>query len=169
MKINKFIKNEELKITEDDIDLDGLRAEFLKGYEKSSEVQAKIDNAVADAKKVATEELSSLQAKYDVIEKDNIALKENISNVTLEREIIKAKFPTEKVSEVAKLRNTLYAEEKDTEKALSKIAEDFGGTYFPKTEKTEIPKEPIIASSNGKTEEIKVNRKTNIKDILIKK
>lgn len=163
MKFNKFIKNEELKITEEDIDFEGLKSEILKGYEKSSEVQAKIDNAIAEVKKTSTDELSSLQAKYDVIEKDNIALKENIQNVTLEREIIKAKFPTEKVSEVAKLRNTLYAEEKDTEKALSKIAEDFGGTYFPKAEKNEIPIEPQMKSSNEyKEPDIKRNSKIEI-------
>ena len=172
MDISKYITNKDIQLSNEDINFEKLEKDIRKGYVLSEEVES----ARNEALKEATSKYAELEEKYNSLDKSyndlqakHVEQTNTIGGLKLQVEMVNQGFGKDKFDEISKLRSTLYAEEKDTEKALSKIAEDFGGTYFPKTEKTEIPKEPIIASSNGKTEEIKVNRKTSIKDILIKK
>ena len=46
MEIKKFIKNKDITITNDDIDIEALTNELRKGYELSSDVDKKIKSAV---------------------------------------------------------------------------------------------------------------------------
>ena len=81
-------------------------------------------------------------------------------------------FKPEQFDEIAKLRGTLFAEEQDNAKAISGIKEKFKDTYFPKAEE---PQKPVIPNEAGfknpsqpPVQEIKVTRKTSIKDLIKK-
>ena len=67
------------------------------------------------------------------------------------------------------LRNSLFKEEEDDAKAISMIKEKYKATYFPETEaKVNVPNEESFNSSTKPQEEIKITRKTSLRDLIIK-
>lgn len=168
MDIKKYITNKEITITNDDIDFDKLTNDLRKGYELTSEVDAKIKSAVEEANKTSKSAYDDLQGKYDDIEKRNTDLADKVKKVSLERTMVEYGFKKDQFDEVSKMRTSLYGEEADDDKAISQIKEKFKDTYFP-TPKEEPPKpkdDLPLGESVQEPKEIQVNRKTPIKNLF---
>ena len=168
MDIKKYITNKDITITNDDIDIDKLTNDLRKGYELTSEVDAKIKSAVDEANKVSKKSFDDLQGKYDDIEKRNTDLADKVKKVSLERTMVEYGFNKDQFDEVSKMRSSLYSEETDDDKAISQIKEKFKDTYFP-TPKEEAPKpkdDLPLGQPVPEPKEISVNRKTPIKNLF---
>ena len=97
---------------------------------------------------------------------------EKMARVSLESKLVRKGFKEENFDEVVKLRNSLYADEKDDQKAIDMIADKFKNTYFAQEEKTPYTPAPnenggVNGNNGSKTKDIKITRNTSIKDLLI--
>lgn len=95
-----------------------------------------------------------------------------MARVSLESKLVRKGFKEENFDEVVKLRNSLYADEKDDQKAVDSIAERFKNTYFAeeKTPYTPAPNENggVNGGNNGSQgKDIKISRSTSIKDLMV--
>lgn len=167
MDIKKYIKNKDIELTNEDIDIEKLENDLRKGYELTSEVEKKITSAVNEANKTSKSAYDELQSKYDEIEKRNTDITEKNRTLALENVMTREGFKEEDFKDVSSMRYSMYGEEKDDYKAISQIKEKFKNTYFPS--------EPVKAKddlpiNNGSVEppKIEANRLTNIKDIMKK-
>ena len=168
MEIKKFIKNKDITITNDDIDIEALTNELRKGYELSSDVDKKIKSAVDEANKTSKANFDALQSKYDDIEKRNTDLADKNKSLSLENVMTRQGFKEEDFKDISSMRYSMFADETDDVKAISSIKEKFKETYFP-TPQTEPPKakdDMPINNGSAKPEEPIVTRLTRIKDIL---
>lgn len=170
MNISKYLTNKDITLTNDDLDIDKLTADLRKGYELSSGVDKKIQEAVNDANKTSKVELTDLQNRYDEIEKRNTDLASKIKTVSLERTMVEHGFTKDQFEEVSKMRASLFENEADDDKAISQIKEKFKDTYFPKPIEEKPPVKDDLPLNDGRKEpeQIKVSRTTSIKDIVKK-
>jgi len=172
MDITKYLKNKEIQLSQDDIDIEKLEKDIRKGYVSSEEV----DKARQEAKTEATTQYTALEEKYNKLEKSyndietrNTELTNNIKTKSLEVEMVSQGFKKEHLSEIAALRNSLYKDEEDDAKAISSIKEKYKATYFPEPEKQiEVPNETKLDNGVKTPVEIKITRNTSIKDLKIK-
>lgn len=170
MDISKYIKNKDVQLSNDDINLEKLEKDIRKGYVLSEEV----DNAKQEAIKESTSKYSELETKYNTLDKSYNDLQAKYTEQTksngslkLQVEMVSQGFGKDKFEEISQLRNTLYKDETDDSKAISMIKEKFGATYFPKAEtKVEVPNESNFNTQPKQKKEIKVTRKTNIRDLF---
>lgn len=167
MDIKKYITNKDIALTNDDIDIDKLTNDLRKGYELTSEVDAKIKSAVDEANKTSKSAFDALQGKYDDIEKRNTDLADKVKKVSLERTMVEYGFNKDQFDEVSKMRSSLYGEEVDDDKAISQIKEKFKDTYFPTPKEEPKPKNDLpLGNSVQEPKEIKVTRTTPIKNLF---
>lgn len=167
MDIKKYITNKDIALTNDDIDIDKLTNDLRKGYELTSEVDAKIKSAVDEANKTSKSAFDDLQGKYDDIEKRNTDLADRVKKVSLERTMVEYGFNRDQFDEVSKMRSSLYGEEVDDDKAISQIKEKFKDTYFPTPKEEPKPKDDLpLGNSVQEPKEIKVTRTTPIKNLF---
>lgn len=167
MDIKKYITNKDIALTNDDIDIDKLTNDLRKGYELTSEVDAKIKSAVDEANKTSKSAFDALQGKYDDIEKRNTDLADRVKKVSLERTMVEYGFNRDQFDEVSKMRSSLYGEEVDDDKAISQIKEKFKDTYFPTPKEEPKPKDDLpLGNSVQEPKEIKVTRTTPIKNLF---
>ena len=170
MDIKKYIKNKDIELTNEDIDIEKLENDLRKGYELSSEVEKKVSSAVAEVQKTSKSALDELQAKYDDIEKRNTDITERNRTLALENVMTRAGFKEEDFKDISAMRASMYGDEKDDVKAIESIKEKFKDTYFP-APTTEPPKVKDDLPLKTETVEPKVpqvNRMTSIKDIMKK-
>lgn len=178
MDIKKYIKNKDIEISNDDIDIDKLERDLRKGYVLSSEVDEQVSNAVIEANNASrstyTElenKFNELQTRYDDIEKRNADITERNRTLALENVMTREGFKESDFKDISTLRNSMYGEVKDDNEAISQIKEKFKNTYFPSepTQPTEPPKirddAPLNNGSVAPKEPV-VNRKTSIKELL---
>ena len=170
MDISKYLTNKELQLSNDDFNIEKLEKDLRKGYVLSEEVET----ARAEALKESTANYSALEDKYTKLEKSyndiearNTELTSLEKGLRLQVEMISQGFKKEDLEEVAKLRNSLFANETDDAKAVNMIKERYGATYFPKTQ-VDIPNETNFNSADNKPKEIKITRNTKISDLVIK-
>lgn len=176
MDISKYITNKDIQLSNDDINIEKLEKDIRKGYVSSEEVE----NARSEALKEGTSKFTELESKYASLEKNYTALETRnteLSNsnrgLKLENEMISQGFRPEYFEEVKKLRNSLYADEEDDNKAISGIKERFSATYFPVKEEPKaqanIPEETKFTQTPSiPVSEVKITRKTSIKDLFVK-
>ena len=173
MDITKYLKNKDIQVSADDFDIEKLEKDIRKGYVSSDEV----DKARQEVRTEATTNYTALEEKYNKLEKSyndiearNTELTNSTKGLKLEVEMVSQGFKKEHLSEISALRNSLFKDEEDDAKAVSMIKEKYKATYFPETEKPiEIPNETKIDNGGTvKTPEIKITRKTGIKDIVLK-
>lgn len=177
MDIKKYITNKDIEITNDDINIEKLQNDLRKGYVLSSDVDERINSAVAEVNKTSKAdydklkgEYDSLQTSYTDIEKRNTDLSERNKTLSLENVMTRQGFKEEDFKDISAMRYSMYADEKDDVKAIESIKEKYKNTYFP-TPVVEPPKQKDDAPiNNGATKptEIKVTRLSSIKDILKK-
>ena len=172
MDITKYLKNKDIQVSNDDIDIEKLEKDIRKGYVSSEEV----DKARQEVRTEATSNYTALEEKYNKLEKSyndiearNTELTNNIKSKSLEVEMVSQGFKKESLAEISALRNSLFKDEEDDAKAIGMIKEKYKATYFPEAPKPiEIPNETKLDNGVPKTPEIKITRKTGIKDIVLK-
>lgn len=174
LDITKYLKNKDITISNDDLDLDAMKKDLYKGYTKNSDIKAQDYSGY-----VKKEDFTKLQNDYATLENNyNTTVKtlsdtnEKMARVSLESKLVRKGFKEENFDEVVKLRNSLYADEKDDQKAVDQIAEKFKNTYFAEQKQqnpyTPAPNEIGVNGNNGgKGNEIKITRSTSIKDLFI--
>lgn len=175
MKITDYLLNKDLKISEKDFDIEKMENDIRKGYIKETEVESKLDSSKkiweAESKKTYEE----LNSKYSALEKsynDTVSnldkANKDLSNEKLKVTMMSKGFKPEQFEEVAKLRESLFSDETDDEKAISGIAEKFRGTYFATQQLT--GQEGSLKGNGGTVAKtIEVNRNTPIKNLIIRK
>lgn len=168
MKISNYLKNEEIKLTNDDIDIERLTNDLRRGYVPETDIESRIDKAKKDLSAEKDKEYSTLKSSYDdMVSKYDSANKE-LGNEKLKNVMLTNGFKAENFDEVSNIRKSLYKDVEDDNEAVQKIAERFKNTYFPESQKA--PSEPPIkGNQEPKKNEIKVTRNTSIKDLMIRK
>ncbi len=178
MDIKKYIKNKDIEITNDDINIEKLESDLRKGYELSSDAEERLNKAVSEAQNTSKTEYNKLKSQYDELqnsvteyEKRNTDLAERNKSLVLENVMTREGFKQEDFKDVSSMRYSMYGDEKDDAKAISQIKEKFRNTYFPKVEEEPPKQKDDLPINNGvsKPSEPKVNRNTRIKDLIIKK
>ena len=172
MKIEKYLTNKDITLTNDDIDTARLIKDLQQGMVSENEVETRLENAKKEWQKESTKAYSELETKYNDLEKRNGDLTTNYAQLKLENVMTREGFKEEDFKEVAQLRNSLYGEEKDDTVAIQGIKEKFKSTYFPSDNKfTPAPNEDLVKGGNEvKTDTpIEITRKTSLKSLLIKK
>ena len=168
MDINKYLTNKDIQLSNEDINFEKLEKDIRKGYVSSEEIE--------NTRKSVTDELnknySQLEDKYNQLQKSyadiearNTQLTSNENKLKLEVEMTSQGFKKEQFEEIETLRNSLFKDETDNAKAISMIKEKYKSTYFPETS-VEVPNETSFETSSKPKEEIKVTRKTSIRDLL---
>ena len=172
MDITKYLTNKDIQLSNDDINIERLEKDIRKGYVLSEEV----DNARKESIKESTSKYAELETKYNTLEKTyndlqakNVEQNNVIGGLKLQVEMTNQGFKQDKFEEVAQLRNTLFKDEADDSKAIGLIKEKFGATYFPQQEtKVEVPNDSNFNTQNKTEREIKITRKTSIRDLFKK-
>ena len=145
----------------------------MKGYVLSEEV----DKAKEEGIKESTSKYAELENKFNALDKSyndlqakNVELTNNNSGLKLQMEMVSQGFTKDKFDEVSQLRTTLFKDEADDSKAISLIKEKFGATYFPKSEdkKVDVPNDTNFNTQNKESREIKITRKTSVRDLFKK-
>lgn len=168
MDINKYLTNKDIQLSNEDINFEKLEKDIRKGYVSSEEIE--------NTRKSVTDELnknySQLEDKYNQLQKSyadiearNTQLTSNENKLKLEVEMTSQGFKKEQFEEIETLRNSLFKDEQDNAKAIGMIKEKYKSTYFPETS-VEVPNETSFETSSKPKEEIKVTRKTSIRDLL---
>lgn len=172
MDISKYLKNKDISLSNDDIDIEKWEKDVRKGYVLSEEV----DKAREEGIKESTSKYAELENKFNALDKSyndlqakNVELTNNNSGLKLQMEMVSQGFTKDKFDEVSQLRTTLFKDEADDSKAISLIKEKFGATYFPKTEpKNDVPNDTNFNTQNKTESEIKITRKTSLRDLMKK-
>lgn len=172
MKIEKYLKNQDITLTNEDIDTERLIKDLQNGMISETEANSRVENAKKEWQKESTKAYADLESKYNELEKRNGDLTTSYAQLKLENVMTREGFKEENFKEVAQLRSSLYAEEKDDNKAIESIKEKFKSTYFPEDNKTPFTPAPNEAGvkanqdSGAKKEEIKITRDTSLKDLM---
>jgi len=173
MDIKKYIKNKDIELSNDDINIDKLESDLRKGYVLQDEVEKEVSKAVEDVKVSSKGEYETLKKQYDElqnsysdIEKRNTDLAEKNKSLTLENVMTREGFKQEDFKDISAMRYSIYGE-LDDEKAIQSIKEKYKNTYFPTPE--EKPKDDLPIN-NGVVQPVepKASRLTKIKDMMKK-
>ena len=174
--ITKYLKNKDITISNDDLDVSAMEKDLYKGYTKNSDIP-KPDYSGYVKKEDYTKlqgDYTSLETNYNNTVKTLSETNDKMTRLSLENKLVKKGFKEENFDEVVKLRNSLYADEKDDDKAIEGIVNRFKNTYFPEAEKknnipfTQAPNEGGVSGNNANTgKDIKITRGTSIKDLMI--
>ncbi len=172
LELSKYLKNKDIKITNDDFDIEKLEKDIHSGYTKNNEIKAPDYSGYVEKSKYddLQKNYNTLESNYNSTVKTLSETNDKMTRVNLENKLVKKGFKEENFDEIVKLRNSLYADEKDDQKAVDSIAEKFKNTYFAEEKKpyTPAPNEGGV-KGNGTTtgSEIKITRSTSIKDLMI--
>lgn len=176
MNITDYLLNKDLQVDNKDFDIEKLTKDLRKGYIKETDFESKLESLKKDWEANSKKSYDELNNKYSDLEKsyNDTVGKLDKANKELSTEKLKVTmmsqgFKKEQFDEVAKLRESLFADEKDNEKAIEGIAKKFEGTYFAKQEPISKGEGPIKGSGGTSNLEIKVDRNTPIKNLFIKK
>ena len=170
MKIEKYLTNKDITLTNDDIDTAKLIKDLQQGMINESEADKRVEEAKKEWEKEYSKTYSELEEKYNDLEKRNADLTSKNSELHLQNVMTREGFKEDQFSEISKLRTSMYAEE-DDETAIKNIKEKFKNTYFPEPEKDitpVVPNENKINSENKTKEPIKISRNTKIQDLFLK-
>ena len=168
MDINKYLTNKDIQLSNEDINFEKLEKDIRKGYVSSEEIENTRKSVTDELNKNYSqleEKFNQLQKSYADIEARNTQLTSNENKLKLEVEMTSQGFKKEQFEEIETLRNSLFKDETDNAKAISMIKEKYKSTYFPETS-VEVPNETSFETSSKPKEEIKVTRKTSIRDLL---
>lgn len=175
MDISKYLKNKDIQVSADDFDIEKLEKDIRKGYVSNDEVEKVRQEVIKESTANYTaleDKYNKLEKSYNDIEARNTELTTNEKGLKQKIEMVSLGFKKEDFDEVSKIRNSIYSEEQDDNKAFSSIKERYGATFgFNKIEepkKVEVPNETSFNSTTKPSPEIKVTRSTRIKDLISK-
>lgn len=179
MDISKYLKNKDITLSNDDVDIDKLTKDLRKGYIEESEAKASAkatyETEVKDLRKQLEERASLAESKYTVLENSYNDLNaryteqskqlsaEHLRGIALENG-----FNSADVEEVSKLRTSLYADVQDDTEAIQKIKDRYGKSFFDNSN-TKAPDEKNFGSGNQtKKNDVVITRNTSIQDLIKK-
>lgn len=172
MDINKYLKNKEIQITNEDIDIESLTNDLRKGFVNEKDITDKLtknfENELTEKTKELTGKVASLQNDYDALttKYDESVSQRKTSDLKLS--IISNGFKSDDVEEVLNLRTTRFKDITDDNEALSKVKEQYGKVFFD-TKVDTAPNEPKMNTTNVVSEPKPViTRNTGIKDLMKK-
>lgn len=175
MKITDYLLNKDLKVSEKDFDIEKMENDIRKGYVKETDVEARLDNSKKNWEAESKKAYEELNSKYSALEKsysDTVSnldkANKDLSNEKLKVTMMSKGFKPEQFEEVAKLRESLFSDETDDEKAISGIAEKFHGTYFA-TQQPASQEGSLKGTGGTVSKHIEVNRNTPIKNLIVRK
>lgn len=172
MKIEKYLTNKDITLTNDDIDTARLIKDLQNGMISEDEANTRLENAKKEWEKESTKTYSDLEAKYNDLEKRNGDLTTSNARLKLENIMTREGFKQEDFNEVAKLRSSLYENESDDLKAIQEIKDRYKSTYFQEEKSifTPAPEEGAVKgdTKEATSEPIKITRNTSLKDLIIK-
>lgn len=176
LDLTKYLNNKDAQIKNEDFDLAKLEKDLSKDYIKRSDVKEPDYSGY-----VKKEDFDKLQSDYSTMETNyNNTVKtlsdtnDKMARVSLESKLVRKGFEEKDFDEVVKLRNSLYADEKDDQKAVDSIAEKFKNTYFASASQelpkfSQAPNESNLTDNSSKSnasESIKITRTTSIRDLM---
>ncbi len=91
MKIEKYLTNKDITLTNDDIDVQKLIQDLQNGMVSESEMTTRLETARKDWEKESSSKYSELEEKYNELEKRNTGLTEDNSRLKLENVMWKTK------------------------------------------------------------------------------
>lgn len=175
MDISKYITNKDIQVSNDDINIEKLERDLRKGYILESDSENAIKEALSNSSKESTskyleleKQFNDLKRNYDAIEERNTSITNSNKELALQVEMVSQGFQKDQFKEIAQLRNSMYGDEVDDNKAISLIKEKFGATYFPKENQVEVPNEVGLGNASTENHEINITRKTKLADMLKK-
>ncbi len=171
--ITKYLKNKDVKVKNEDFDLEAMSKDVYKGYTKNEDIKQPKDMvSKADFDKLQSD-YTELENNYNTTVKTLSDTNDKMARVSLESKLVRKGFKEEDFDEVVKLRNSLFADEKDDQKAVDSIAEKFKNTYFADVKTNtynQAPNEARINSNNQNNnagKDIKITRNTSLKELII--
>lgn len=179
MDISKYLKNKDITLSNDDVDIEKLTKDLRKGYIEESEAKANAkasyETELKDLRKSLEEKANLAESKYTVLENSYNDLNaryteqskqlsaEHLRGVALENG-----FNSADVEEVSKLRTSLYADVQDDTEAIQKIKDRYGKSFFDNSN-TKAPDEKNFGSGNQtKKNDVVITRNTSIQDLIKK-
>ena len=168
----KYLKNKDVKLKNEDFDLDAMSKDLYNGYTKNEDIKPPKDMISKNDFDKLQEDYTELENNYNTTVKTLSDTNSKMARVSLESKLVRKGFKDEHFDEVVKLRNSLYADEKDDQKAVDSIADKFKNTYFADTKSpyTPAPNEGGIqnkGTSGKEGHDIKITRKTSIRDLNV--
>ena len=177
MDISKYLKNKDITLSNDDVDIEKLTKDLRKGFieesEANSKAKATYETEIKDLRKSLEEKANLAESKYTVLENSYNDLNaryteqskqlsaEHLRGIALENG-----FNSSDVEEVSKLRTSLYADIQDDTEAVQKIKERYGKSFFDSST-TKAPNEGTFGSGNQtKKNDVVITRKTSIQDLM---
>ena len=143
MKISDYLTNKDVKISEKDFDIEKLEADIRKGYVKETDVESQIESRKKTWEAESNKAYNDLKTQYDGLKTsyDDTVGNLNKANQELASERLKTTmmshgFKKEQFEEVAKLRSSLFADEKDlpvnplTDKPKDAVCHKCGSSNF---------------------------------------
>lgn len=168
--INKYLKNKDGEINNDNIDFNKMVVDARKGYVEESSTKDMVKKSELDE---LSKKYSELETNYNNQTKTLEDTTTRLTKVDLENKMLGKGFKSEQFDKVAKIRTSIYGDEKDDLKALEQIANDFKGTFFAEEkggEQTPPPKDESGFGSKKKNDDaIKITRGTKLSSLLLKK
>ena len=170
MDITKYLKNKEIQITNDDIDINSLTNDLRKGYVVEKDITDRLtkdfESQLNEKTKELTGKVANLQNDYDSLTtKYNESVNQNKTS-SLKVAILSNGFKSDDIEEVAKLRTTMYSDVVDDNEALSKVKERYSKVYFDTQDVA--PNEPKMNTTSVVEPKPVITRNTSVKDLLKK-
>ena len=177
MDISKYLKNKDITLTNEDVDIEKLTNDLRKGYieesEANSKAKASYETELKDLRKQLEEKANLAESKYTVLENSYNDLnaryteqgkqlnQEHLKGIALENG-----FASADVEEVSKLRTSLYSDIQDDTEAVQKIKDRYGKSFFDNSV-SNAPDEKNFGSGNqSKKNDVVVTRHTSIQELM---
>lgn len=177
MDISKYLKNKDITLSNDDVDIEKLTNDLRKGYVVESEANAKAkatyETEIKDLRKQFEEKASLSDSKYTVLENSyndlNARFTEQGKELTAQKlrsVALENGFASADIEEVSKLRTSLYSDIQDDTEAVQKIKDRYGKSFFDNSV-TKAPNENPFGSGNQtKKNDVTITRNTSIQDLM---
>ena len=168
MDIKKYLKNKDVEISNDDIDVEKLQKDLTKGMHTDDELQAeiaKVKEGFANDSKTLNEKLATLQTDYDSLSNKYTEQTQKLKDKNLLNAMLEQGFKSSNFEEVSKLRTSLYGDEADDTKAVQMVKEHFGKVYFDDP-KGQAPNEGSFETKKAKTNDIVITRNTSLSQLM---
>lgn len=169
MDISKYLKNKEVSISNDDLDIDKLTQDLRKGYVLESEAEKERDKLLKDKDKEYSERIAKSQTDFDALTAKYNDQANQVRSANLKVTMLENGIPSDKIEDAAKLRTTYYQDVESDAEAVQKIKEQFGKVYV---EQPSFDQAPSEGQFNAKVAEakptIEITRNTSLKDLMKK-
>jgi len=169
LKLETYFKNKDIKIKDDDIDIDSLVADVRKGYVSEAEIEKRVKAVEKEAsERLSIEHTKKMAELEQSIATNNKMIDDYVGKnkaLSFENKAFERGFKKDDFERLSKLRSTY---EGDDDVALDKISTDFRDIFFKESVMTKVPSEAPIGAGGSVKTDIKITKDTPIRDLLKK-